>query len=406
MSHRASAFRGGVGILGLLVLCAIVHSYLSPTPSAAVVIEPAFGFGYRGERVADMQFSPDGRKLALLTFETDRPDRYTAKVAVRIYAMPGGTLEHEIASGAWKCAWSKDGSVLAIPQRNAIDIDLWDTRSWTIKQTLHVTYPKSVPDPRPDISRLCFDQKGNFYLAEFEQGWEASGFSTTYEYSPRVWWNLGDHWSRDEERFGSCTHPTPYSDSIAPYDLSVSWAGQQTRVAFTSWNCWAQILKVRQGAKGMQSVELDFSFRVGGWIKLTPDGEYLAVFGNGGGKEERPGDAVEGVDEHKITGKVRVFYLSADHAELIGSRTVAATPSVRSGTAQLLDVSGDGRFAAICTHRRIEVVRIPSCEPVAEIPQELKSNTSITFAPAGQLLAVADQERRAISFYRVPRAVK
>ena len=417
MSGQSSTFRGGVGVLGLLALCAFVQVCVSRAPPAvlsssappAILSEPAFEFAYRGNAVADMQFSPDGRKIALVTFESKIRDRYGARFAARIYNLPRGTLDHELPGGAWKSAWTMDGSILALPRRNdAKEIDLWDTRTWTVRQSLDMHYPKSL-DTQPYVVRFCFDQHSNLYIAEFEYGFEGYGFGTTLEYSPRVWWHLGDHWGPEAELFGFCSHPTPYSDSIAPYDLSVSSVGKETRVAFTSWNCWAQILKVRENIAGKGSVELEFSVRIGGWIKLTPDGQKLVWFHGQPPSDDsqKPPDATTKSEPRYIEAdELRVLRLFEDHVKTLGSQTVALEPPMDTWAPELMDVSRDGEFAAICTRRGINIHQIPSCRPVAEIPTKFEVSTAICFSPDGHFLAVDDQVRHVIRFYRVPQLAR
>jgi dipeptidyl aminopeptidase/acylaminoacyl peptidase len=401
MTRSASALRGGASILALLVLCAVVLTLVSPRRRTSA-IEPAFEFMPRGYLVVDIQFSPDGRQIAVVTLETDHHS--APRYAARVYRVPQGTLVREIASGAWKCAWTRNGSILALPRLDAMAVDLWDTRNWTIRQTLPVTYPKSLKTT-PDVLRLCFDQHANLYIAEFEYGFEDCGFATTLEYSPRVWWNLGDHWKPEAELFGFCSHPSPYSDSIAPRDMSVSSAGKETRVAFTSWNCWAQILKVRESAPGKRNVEVEYSMQIGGWIKLTPDGQQLVLFHpqRGSNDSQKSPDArTDSEGGRTQLSELRVFRLYGDHVKTIGSRTVTPQPPTWSSAHQLLDVSDDGRFAAVCTQRWVEVVRLPSCERIGSIPNGLFSVRVIAFSPDGNLLAVADEKRKVLGFYRIP----
>jgi dipeptidyl aminopeptidase/acylaminoacyl peptidase len=367
-----------------------------------LTIEPAYEFVPRGNEAVDIQFSPDGRQIAVVTLETDHHS--APRYAARVYRVPQGTLVREIASGAWKCAWTKDGSVLALPRLDAMAVDLWDTRNWTIRQTLPVTYPKSLKTT-PDVLRLCFDQQGNLYIAEFEYGFEDYGFATTTEYSPRVWWNLGDHWKPEAELFGFCSHPSPHSDCIAPRDLSVSSGGKETRVVFTSWNCWAQILKVRESAPGKRSVEVEFSMQISGWIKLTPDGQRLVLFEHQRVRDDspKPPDAAMGSERERTQlGELRVFQLFDDHVKTIGSRTVAPQPPIWSCAPKLLDVSSDGGLAAYCTQRQVEVVHLPSCEWIGSIPNGLFAVNVIAFSPDGNLLAVADRKRKVLGFYRIP----
>src|SRR5580704_15955320 len=83
--------------------------------------EPAFAFRFAGDAVQGMQFAPDGRKLVLVTFETKRRHLEVLQFSSRIYDVASGKMEREIKTGAWVGAWSRDGSVLALPRANAVD---------------------------------------------------------------------------------------------------------------------------------------------------------------------------------------------------------------------------------------------------------------------------------------------
>jgi WD40 repeat protein len=373
----------------------------------AFAIEPAFGFKYRGHTVVEMELSPDGQNVAVVTHESE--DIGADKCRVRVYKVPSGTLVREFATDARRCAWSTDGSVLALARSNGLDVDLWDSNSWTIKQTLHVTYPKNIVQPEPKVARLCFDQTMNLYAAEFELD-EAGGFGTTYEFSPRVWWNIGGRWRQEADLFGSCSNPTPFSVAVMPYDISVASSGRETRVAVIYWACAAQILRVRERPGDKRIVEPEYSFRLGpASIKLTPEGKYLAAFDCNFAKKDtkKSRETVKPTNEpaREHVGQFHLFRLFRDRAELIEKTIVELPPLLPFGSTQILDVSHDGRFAAYCTARRVEVVRVPTCRSVLLIQLKPDAATAIAFSPDNHFLAVADRERRNISFYRIPLVV-
>jgi hypothetical protein len=380
---------------GRLIVAGLVSAAVATVARSTLAAEPSFMFHFAGDAVKDMQFAPDGRKLVLVTFETKRRGLGGAQFTARVYDVRSGTMERKIQTGAWLSAWSHDGSVVALPRGNAIDIDVFDARTWKTRQTLHITYPKDCPPA--EISRLCFDRGDNLYVAEFNS-WLDGGMKTKKEFSPRVWWKAGDHWSSEAKLFGTCC--TAYSDDdsrlpLMAFDLSVAAGAQDPRLAVSYWVCRSQILDVRS-RKGVPSVALVSTFGVGQrFLKLTPDGNRLVTYqfatmrvAPGGGETHAPSE-------------LSVFQVGGDHVELLTSRTVQPPRPREMGVPQVLDASNNGQLAAYCARRVVGVVRVPSCDPVLLIPHKEDGVTAIAFTPDNRLLAVADEEKKDVLFYRI-----
>jgi WD40 repeat protein len=313
-------------------------------------------------------------------------------------------MEHEIASGAWACAWSHDGSVLAVPRRSAVDIDLFDSRNWKIRQTLCTTYTQNSRIVS-EVARLCFDRNDNLYLAAFND-WheEEGGMLTANEYSPRLWWRVGNPWSPKPLPVGSCfqSWEAPHPHPIMAYDLAVSAAAQETRVAIAYWACESQILTMRKRSGEAPYVDRAFNFRSGRWVKLTPDGKQLVTFQ---GERVSAYDPAKGEEpKERIPAQLSVFRVLDDRVELVRSRAVERPPyGVDLVVPQFLDVSNNGQLAASCGKRAAEVVRIPSCDPILRIPHNEMAVTGITFSPDSRLLALANRERKEVLFYQIPK---
>ncbi|HEV8069834.1 MAG TPA: hypothetical protein VGP76_18985 [Planctomycetaceae bacterium] len=369
--------------------------------------EPAFAFRFAGDAVHGMQFAPDGRKLVLVTFETKRRHLEVAQFSGRIYDVASGKMEREIKTGAWVGAWSHNGSVLALARANAVDIDLFDCRTWKIKQTVHITYPKDFFPP--ELSRLCFDRSDNLYVAEFNDSfdgvvevhnaWLDGGESSRKESSPRMWWKVGDRWSPGPTLFGCCTTSSG-NDSQVPlmaYDLCVAAGPRGPRLAVSYWRCLAQILDV--GGRSGEAPSVDPASTVSvrrPYLKLTPDGKQLVTY-EYGKLRITPGGA-----ETREPPELRVFRVGDDRVELIRSRAVEAPLPRALGAPQVLEVSNNGQVAAYCARQVVGIVRIPSCDPMLLIPHnEEGAATAIVFSPDSRSLAVADKEKKEVRFYRI-----
>jgi hypothetical protein len=85
----------------------------------AVVLEFSLG-GLSGR---DLQFSPDGLTLAVVTFADGPPGIWHWQGRdTRIYRVSDGKLLRVLNGGGLRCAWNWDGSLLAVARDNWPDI--------------------------------------------------------------------------------------------------------------------------------------------------------------------------------------------------------------------------------------------------------------------------------------------
>jgi hypothetical protein len=369
MSNRrlTMVFANGASAIAASVLLFIG---LLPTPA------PLFQFAHRGSMALDLHFSPDGRQLAVVLESIVTGENL--KQWTRIYDVPDGNVLQEIANGNRRCAWSPNGCMLAVLHGIGVDFDLWDTRTWTKKQRLHLTVLDDMIRSgtiRPDdqnmvwVQRLCFDQHANLYVVENSVAGELE--LPPHLVRPHAWCNEGGHLVGGES-IGTVP------EISTQFDISAAPVGSETRVAIAYCsgpprNCRVDILKVRMDAGGKRSVEREYQLPEGGTVCLTPNGEYLAM----------------------LNRSFSLFRFSNNHADLVYSRE--AKPAAHTGSE--LDVSLDGRLAAYASEGQVHVVRIPDCRSVLAIRQRAYA---IALSPDGRLLAVADPDRESIRFYRIP----
>ncbi len=114
--------------------------------------------------VLGLYFSPDARLLAVIELHA-RGDKWRPHVYV--YRVSTGELVHQIDDVGSTCAWSLDGSVLAVAAFDPLYVDIWETTDWKHKVRLACDEPikhkHGAPFVRPE--RLRFDQFGNLYYA-------------------------------------------------------------------------------------------------------------------------------------------------------------------------------------------------------------------------------------------------
>ena len=315
------------------------------------------------EWVYDLHFAPDGKRLAVV-FVGDH-----AREVTRIYEIPGGNVLKEIPNANDRCAWSPDGSLLAVLDGNAIDFDIWDTRTWERKQQLHLSILddliRSGVIRRDDknmlvVRRLWFDEHGNLYVVEDNIGGELERAHEVPR--PHVWWNKGGRLV-DGGSFGTST------SKESNYDASAASTAGETRLAL-NYGGGIQILSVRPGAGGTPAMQLRYQLDGGGEICLTPDGQYLAM----------------------LRREFQIYRLFDDHAELIYSRKVQPAYNI--------DVSRIGGLVAYTSRGQVNVIRIRDGRTVLTIRQDARA---IALSPDEDMLAVVDSEHpESIRIYRVP----
>jgi WD40 repeat protein len=377
-------FRTSVVIVALASVVAAVglliwSVYKSVRPHAV------FEFAFQGSEIRDMHFAPDGAAVAVVTV-----DSFFGKWIwrVRIYGVADGKLLHELKGGALKCAWSPDGLLLAVARDNWPDVDVWDTRTWSLKSRLPLVNPAkgraTTDEPLGGliVSGLCFDRNGNLYVAEIYSN--MNGFSHRVPHLT-VWWGAGpDHSEIDPS--------LPYSYE----DFSVSTGGvaDEIRVACSYATQPLHIWTIRTRRNGERVIQPAFEVPkssdnathqaesrlpklIMASVALTPDGRYLAA---------------------RDMERFYIFELSDEHVRLIHSRedpfVTKTNPFV-----QLIDISLDGRLAAYRSKDRNTVVRLPDGKTALMVEGR---SSPIALSPDGRLLAIADNTRKTICFYRIP----
>jgi hypothetical protein len=324
----------------------------------------------------DLHFSPDGHQLAVVLESIVTGENL--KQWTRIYGVPDGKVLLEIANGNRRCAWSQNGSMLAVLHGIGVDFDLWDTRTWTRKQRVHLTVLDDMirfGTIRPDdpnmlwVKRLCFDQHANLYVVQNSVAGELE--LPPHLVRPHAWWNEAGHLVEGESIGTVPATPTQY-------DISAASVGRETRLAIAYCSgpprsCRTEILRVHMDAGGKRTVGREYQLPEGGTVCLTPDGQYLAM----------------------LNRSFCLFRLYDSHADLVYSRAVQ--PAMHTGSE--IDVSLDGRLAAYASRGQVDVVRIPDCRCMLVVRQ---SAHAIALSPDGRLLAVADPDRESIRCYRIP----
>jgi hypothetical protein len=342
---------------------------------------PESQFFYSGNQVVDLRFSPDGQKLAVVSFEVPPPD--SAKVqATRIMRVSDGQLIHVIPHAAWKCDWNSDGTLLATGGVIGTEYDLWETAKWRLKRHLSLNPPAgqkanatnlpSGEEWNPGIvQRLCFNRQGSLFTVSFAQDEDPKSEIN----HAKIWWDP--------------LAPSAVAESIGlcggPFDLSVAGSGKNSFVAISyKTPCSPEVEKIGFQAGKIQ-VESKIALKnlphelTSPRIELTPDGNILLA---------RDSDHFD------------LFSLSESTPKLVQSVDSRA-PIVKGSLLwyKQVQISRDGRFAVYDTEEHLNVIRLPDGKPVLTITHQ---PCVVALAPDGSHLAVADQSQHSILFYRVP----
>jgi WD40 repeat protein len=354
-------------------------------PHRPPAVPPAFEFPYRGHSVGCMRFSPNGRSLAVVTNENGFGGEKEIE-RTRVYRVPDGSLEHEIENGARMCAWSQNGSALAVGSASSEEFELWDARTWERKNSLTVGFLQADKDRTAFLSttvcQLCFDGQGSLYVA-LSVNTDTGGNRQPFDRA-RVWWKAGDSKGFVKaERIGS------YSFA---YDLATATHGSEIRVAIS---CLypedpIEILSVRKEPDGGRTVKREYKLSDLGppnslptmpAIRLTNEGEHLAV---------------------RTLQGFRFFRLFDNHAQLLYSIDDQIDyRTIRFEMGSVLDVSADGRFCAYLSTNSVKVVRLSDAKLAIEVPRH--ESCHFALSPDATLLAVVDDDRTSFRFYRVTR---
>ncbi len=167
-----------------------------------------------------LEFSPDGTKLAVVTYELKPPD--AAKLqATRIYQVSDGKPPYFQCRGSARCKfpWNSDGSLLVVSAVNGKEFDIYDTAKWQLKKHLTLTPPrkkadaaskdKKEEDPFGEspsqmqavpgiVQALAFTRQGSLFAVTFAEDADSS-----YQLNhAKAWWDPLH--SSEAESLGSC----------------------------------------------------------------------------------------------------------------------------------------------------------------------------------------------------------
>jgi len=369
---------------------------------------PDLEFEVKGDQVVDLEYSPDGTKLAVVTYELKPPDGAKLQ-ATRIYEASSGKPLHTLDRAGWRCNWNSDGSLLVVSEVNGKDFDIYDTAKWELKKHLTLTPPpkssdaeskenaqskdsadskdkKDKKDHKEDeppnetsthlkaipgiVQSLAFTRQGSLFAVIFSEDADSS-----YQLNhAKVWWDPL-HSSTEAESIGSCG---------GAWDMGVVSSGTDAMVALSYGTpCPPEILNLSprgnsifvQGKVELKNLPHPL---VAPRLRLTQDGNYLVA------RDEQ---------------HVDVIALSSTGPQVVSSIT-SPTKAVKGSMIywKELELSRDGRFAAYASEPYLRVIRIPDGKQVLEI---VHKPCAFALAPDGSHLAVADHDRHSVRLFRV-----
>jgi WD40 repeat protein len=391
-------------IVRILLVCAILALAAWGISSLFFgAASPERAFEVKGYQIVDLAFSPDGKKLAVVTFEVGPPDSAKWQVT-RIVDVADGALIHAIPHAAWKCAWNNDGSQLAVSAVNGKDFDVWDTAKWKLKW--HLTLTPEPADEKKDASkkdldkkdgaaqeqaaeefkatstegpvsavpgvvqRLCFNAQGSLFVVTF-----AEDINSKFDLNhAKVWWDPANR-SEPAQSIGSCG---------GAWDLAAAISGIDALVALTYSNpCHPELLRLGpvmnavalHGKVDLKELPHEL---IAPRLQLTPDGNFLAA---------------------RDDNYFEVITFSSTGPRLVHS-IASQTTSVKGAMLfwKELEMSRDGHYAAYNSENTVHVVRIPEATQVLEVRHK---PCPFALSPDGSLLALGDSDRRTVVFYRV-----
>jgi WD40 repeat protein len=364
---RDRIFTGAIkwAILGTVAVFAIDSfalslGFMNPRPLLETPIGDA--------RISDLRFSPDG-----LTLAVSRRERETDIVRVS-----DGTLLQKLPGGGLRCAWNSDGSLLAVARSHWPDIELWDSRTWTLQKRLSLYDPeKGRPKSEAPYGlmcfSMCFDRWNNLYIAE-ESSYDSEvqqpdAFPDVIP-QKAVFWRACD----------------ALSEIRAHRLFSVASVGNAARLACSDFGYGSpgvEVWSVQTPTIGPGLIQQKYAvpqLRNGGWVSLSADGKYLVVRS----------------DENFL-----LLELFDDHAEVIRAKEMKGDSAIWPTT----DIAANGSAAALTGRDRVTVLEIPSGRTLLEIKGPLitsRRSPSIALSPDGRLLATTDWDRRSVRIYQVP----
>jgi hypothetical protein len=367
-------------LIGITALSAVfLTRALSPPSPPPLPTSCSFACPYDGNMAVDMRFSPDNRRLAVVS--ADPHSRYYSAQKTFIYDVATRTLQHEIDGGAWRCAWNAQGTQLATLTWSGLDVDVWNSKTWTRERRLTVGLS---PSDRQIVQffpvlpgTLCFCQTGSLYLAPTYGGWDGDVPALR---GAQVWWNGSP--KAEPEKIGSC--------ATEPFDLSAAALGLDTRVVVSNEvaDCTLEIMRVSDsGGKHIVKSQYRLSAAQAHGLRraqicLSGNGRYLAA------RDE--------------TQQLCLFEVFDDHLALLSAQQDKAATTLPTAGLRFVDLSLDGRFAAYESEHRIRVVRVPSGKPVLDVNEE---PAGFALSTNGRLLALASPERKSILFFEIPQDI-
>jgi WD40 repeat protein len=352
-----------------------------PEPPRPELIVPSAGD-------CDLDFSPDGRLLAAV----DTKNQGAGQGAVRVYGIADHQTVANLGIGADCCAWSPDGTLLGVARTGPARLELWNTTTWTLSDTV------AVPDVDGEGSRgsvifggLCFDQIQNvFVVARVESSTFKQRCSHAF-----VWWNLSGVRSRQLETIGSYPKAEAFSLSVS------SGTGSETVLAI-SYVCAQhaadkkdvplEVLRIwYEGGRRIirQGEILPLTHET--WVRVSPDGKTLA--------------ALTGPDGFHEWGLFKLGTNFNGSWSLSDSNNRA--PDLDEMRFQKVDFSAASRLAILTVADKFER-RSPQVFDLAsdkkdsfwpQIPGD--DSTAVALSPDGHLLAVSTPGK-GIFVYRLP----
>ncbi len=316
------------------------------------------------------QFSPDGLLLAVSRYEG----------GTGIFVVADGTLVRKLPGGSLRCAWNFDGSRLAVARSNWPDIELWDTRTWTMQKRLSLYDPKkgrprSEQDYGLNCFSLCFDRWENLYVVEqsdyhaMSDYWLAQPANAfPYDFPGQaVFWRSDD----------TLSEIPPTSNSEYSHFLALASVDDATCLV-CSGSYEVEIWSVQTPKTGPGAIRRKFPVPElapeNTSVSLTADGKYLAAC---------------------TTGAFFLLKLFNDHVAMIDCQPLGWRHE-RFPMLSTTDVAANGSVAAFASKDWVTVVEIPSGRPVLEI----NARALIALSPNGRLLAAAGGH--SVGIYRIP----
>jgi hypothetical protein len=223
----------------------------------------------------DLDFSPDGCFLAAV----EAKDSSGAQGTVRVFRIADRQTVATLGHGADSCAWSPDGSLLAVALDQPPRLELWNTKTWTRSDKIDVPPPYGSDARAPVIfGSLCFDQLGNVYVVHRIEGAPPNHTQSR----ALAWWNPPGGRSKRLEAIGSYPNREAFS-------LSASGGTEsETRLAI-SYVCKEhasdgsdapfEVLSIRHNAGRERTIRQEHTLLLTheAWIRMRPDGRMLAA---------------------------------------------------------------------------------------------------------------------------------